>query len=82
MNAYLKKILIIFAALILLLTGLFGLILPILPGLIFIALGLILLSFYSPSTQLWITKYSKPHPSLYVAIQKTQKWLIRFIEKF
>ncbi len=69
------------AALVLLLAGFLGLILPVLPGLVFIALGLLLISLYSLTMRTWITNHTKPYPRLSLAIEKTQKWLAKFVGK-
>jgi len=73
MNAHLKRVLLLTAALVCIILGIVGLVLPFLQGLLFIAIGLILLSIASPSARSWIDSHTIRFPkvhALYIKIQK------------
>lgn len=82
MSQELKKTLVIAAGIIFVALGLAGLALPFLQGFLFLAIGLILLSLYSPRMQNWIHGYTKRHPRLHARVLRIRAWVIRIIERF
>lgn len=62
-----------------LILGLFGLVLPFLQGIIFLAIGLILLSFYSPKIRSQIEKHTQKYPHLFLAVKKIEAFLAKII---
>ena len=56
--------------------GVAGLVLPILNGIFFLALGLLLLSVYSPLAKQWLHWFGKRHPKLEHAVVRMESWLM------
>lgn len=59
--------------------GVLGLALPFLQGILFLAIGLILLSLASSNTRIWIESHTKRYPKLHALAQKTEKWVTGII---
>ncbi|MEK7190548.1 MAG: hypothetical protein AAB661_02175 [Patescibacteria group bacterium] len=74
-----KKVLVLTIAIIFIVLGLIGLVLPFLQGILFLAIGLFLLSLYSPSTRLWIEKHTEKYPRLFAIVKKVDNWLTKII---
>lgn len=74
-----KRILILTIAIIFILLGLVGFVLPLLQGFLFIIIGVILLSFCFPKVRLWINEHTKNYPRLFKMVDKTEKWLTKII---
>ncbi|MEI6280459.1 MAG: hypothetical protein WCP17_00450 [bacterium] len=70
-----KRALIIVIAVISILLGLIGLVLPILQGILFLFIGFFLLSFSFPETRTLIEKYTQKYPHLHSATIKIEKWI-------
>lgn len=79
MKKKIKKITILTVAILSLLVGVFGLALPLLPGVIFLLIGFLLFSLYYPKTRLWINKHLEKYPHLFSVIEKIEKWLVKTI---
>lgn len=79
MKTQIKKGLILIAAVLFLLLGVLGLFLPILQGLLFIAIGLILLSIISPKARTWVEhltrRFPKPHAFVEKLEEKIRRWI-------
>ena len=56
--------------------GTVGLALPFLQGLLFIAIGLILLSFAFPAIRHWMQAHTQKYPKLHSAIQRAEHWIL------
>jgi uncharacterized membrane protein YbaN (DUF454 family) len=74
-----KKALVLAIGIIFIILGLFGLVLPFLQGFIFLAIGLILVSFCFPKVRVWINKHTARYPHLSSVINKTEVWILKFI---
>lgn len=74
-----KKILVLTVGIIFIILGLFGLVLPFLQGIIFLAIGFILVSFCSPKIRLWVNKRTEGYPHLSSAINKIERWLNKIV---
>lgn len=74
-----KKILVLVVGIIFIILGLFGLVLPFLQGILFLAIGLLLVSFCSPKMRFHIKKHSERHERLFLLINKVETWLTKFI---
>ena len=61
------------------LVGILGLALPFIQGVLFIAIGLILLSFYSPGTREWMETHAKPYPKAHALLKGAERWIARVI---
>jgi len=79
MNKKVKKVAILTIGVVFIILGLFGLVLPFLQGFLFLAIGLILLSFSSPGIRITINKYAKRYPHLSNIIKKTDSWVAKFM---
>lgn len=79
MNRNLKRSLISIAGVIFIILGLIGLVLPFLQGILFLAIGVILLSIVSPSVRDWAERTTRRWPSLHEFVQKVQKKVTNFI---
>ena len=73
MNTRLKRVLLFTAAVIFILLGLLGLALPFLQGILFLAIGLILLSIASPAARTWIEHHTRKFPKIHAFVQKIEK---------
>jgi uncharacterized protein len=72
-----KRIVVITLGVFFLLLGLAGLVLPILQGWLFIAIGLLLLSMYSPKLRGWIHERTVKYPTLHAFVDKAEAWVVR-----
>lgn len=53
--------------------GILGLILPFLQGILFIIIGVFLLSFLSPALRSWIDKNTIKYPTIHTKIKKVEE---------
>lgn len=74
-----KRIFVLTIGVVFIILGLFGLILPLLQGIIFLAIGLILISLCSQKFRLWVNKHTQPYPQLFSVIKKMETWIAKFI---
>ncbi len=79
MQTKVKRILIVTLGIVFILLGLCGLVLPFLQGILFLIIGLLLVSLCFPRVRLWINKQAEPYPKLLAVILKAEKWILRFI---
>lgn len=79
MQKKVKKVLVLTVGIILIILGLFGLVLPFLQGIIFLAVGFILVSFSFPKVRLWVNKYTERYPHLFSIINKTEAWINKIV---
>ncbi|OGI62481.1 hypothetical protein A2818_01120 [Candidatus Nomurabacteria bacterium RIFCSPHIGHO2_01_FULL_40_12] len=79
MQKKIKRALILTLGVIFILLGLIGSVLPFVQGFILLAVGIILISFYSPKIRLWIEKHTEKYPHLSGAVKKLEKWIIDII---
>jgi uncharacterized protein len=70
----LKRILIITLGVLSIIVGLAGLVLPVLQGWFFLAIGAILLSMYSPGLRAWMDKHTVKYPKLHAFVGKAHDW--------
>ena len=73
MNKHLKRSLLFVAAFLFIVFGLIGLALPFLQGILFLAIGLILLSIASPTARTWIERHTRKLPKLHLFVEKVEK---------
>lgn len=79
MQKQVKKILILTIGIIFIVLGLLGLVLPFLQGILFLAIGFFLISFYFPKSYQWIEKHTEKYPHIYTKIKKVEAWIKKFI---
>ena len=59
--------------------GLIGLVLPFLQGFLFLAVGLIILSLYSPRVRAWTDKHTKRYPRLHAGVLRIEGWVVKVV---
>jgi uncharacterized protein len=74
-----KRIIVQIAGVTLVVLGVLGLALPFLQGILFLALGLILLSIASSKARRWIESHTTRYPKFHSFVQKTGKWVTNII---
>ncbi|OGC84632.1 hypothetical protein A3F55_03110 [Candidatus Adlerbacteria bacterium RIFCSPHIGHO2_12_FULL_53_18] len=74
-----KRIIIFTIGVFLLLLGVVSLALPFLQGILFILVGLFLLSTFSPTMREWIEKHTRRFPKVHEAVLKVQQFISRII---
>ncbi len=79
MQKKVKKVLVLTLGIIFIIFGLLGLVLPFLQGIIFLAIGFFLVSFYFPKSYLWIEKHTEKYPRISGKIKKVEIWIKKFI---
>lgn len=72
-----KRAIILAVGLCFLLLGVVGLVLPFLQGILFIAIGLILLSTFFPSLGEWVEDRTRHYPKVHHVVLKTQQFVRR-----
>jgi len=77
MHRHLKRTLVFFLGTCFIILGLVGLVLPILQGWLFLLIGLLLFSIYSPRLREWIDYYTKPYPKIHAMVSKAESWVAR-----
>jgi uncharacterized membrane protein YbaN (DUF454 family) len=61
--------------------GILGLFLPFLQGILFLVIGLLLLSAYSPSLREWMQTHTRKYPKLHYWVLRAEAWIERIIGK-
>ncbi len=79
MMKHTKRILIQIIAVVFLILGVIGLALPFFQGLLFILIGLILLSIYNPGVKQWSDSILGRYPALKKPIDSIEQFFIRII---
>lgn len=79
MHKHLKRVLVLSAGIFCILLGLVGLVLPFVQGLLFLAIGILLLSLYSPSMREWMYTHTKRFPKFHAVVEKVEDWVVRII---
>ncbi|OGG60064.1 hypothetical protein A3C86_03240 [Candidatus Kaiserbacteria bacterium RIFCSPHIGHO2_02_FULL_49_16] len=79
MHKEIKRILVLAAAVIFIVLGILGLALPFLQGILFLVIGLILLSIASSKARKWIESHTIRYPKLHAFVEKTEKWMTGII---
>lgn len=74
-----KKLIVQFVALLFLILGVLGLFLPFLQGILFILMGLILLSIYHPGIKERTDAILKKYPAFKGPVDKVEQFFIRII---
>lgn len=79
MHRKIKRVTILTIGIIFVFFGILGLALPFLQGFLFLAIGLILLSVYSPAAHERIEKITKRYPKFHAIMEKIETWVARTI---
>ncbi len=59
--------------------GIAGLVLPFLQGILFLALGIVLLSISSPEARQWLERHTRRFPPIHAAVEKMEQLVVRVI---
>ncbi len=76
-----RHALLIIVAIFLIVLGLAGLILPLLPGILFILIGVMLLSAYNPRFEFWLHEQTKKYPPLHKMALDFKAFIERILGK-
>lgn len=79
MRKKLKRVLVVGLGVFFILLGLVGLVLPILQGWLFLAIGILLLSVYSPKLRAWVDRNTAKYPKLNIVVEKANSWVVRVV---
>jgi uncharacterized membrane protein YbaN (DUF454 family) len=77
MPQYLKRALLLICGIAFILLGIVGLVLPFLQGILFIAIGIILLSILSPRFRAFIEIHTRKFPRLHNRIKGIEVWIVK-----
>ncbi len=75
MRKKIKKILVLTIGGIFALVGLFGLLLPFLQGVLFLAIGIVLLSIASSTVRGWIEVHTRRYPKFHAFVERVERWV-------
>jgi len=75
----LKRALILTAGIVFIIFGLIGLVLPFLQGILFLAIGFILLSLWSPRIREYLDRHTIRFPRVHKVIRDVEGWVVRLI---
>jgi uncharacterized membrane protein YbaN (DUF454 family) len=81
LKKHLKILVTIILALLCILVGIAGLVLPLLPGVVFVVLGLLLIATVSPRVDSWINKITFKYPLTRAPAEALKKFIERIIGK-
>ncbi len=79
MKRHVKRTLVAILACVCLLLGLAGLVLPVLQGLLFLAVSVVLFSILSPTIGQWAESHTRKYPKVHTVVKKVEAWLRRVI---
>ena len=79
MRKKLKRGFVLTGAILFILIGLVGLVLPFLQGLLFITIGLLLLSLVVPQVRLFLDRHTIRYPHIHRAVLKAEGWVVRVV---
>lgn len=74
-----KRIFILTLGALFVLFGIVGLVLPFLQGFLFLAIGILLISIYSPRIRHWLDSHTVKYPKLHQAVLKVEGWIIKVV---
>lgn len=81
MKGFIRHGIIIILALCLIIVGTAGLVLPLLPGLLFILVGVLLLSAYNPRFEFWLHEQTKKYPPVHKIVKDLEAFIDRILGK-
>ncbi|MDQ5955390.1 MAG: hypothetical protein QG621_393 [Patescibacteria group bacterium] len=79
MKRHIKRTAILVLACVCLLLGLAGLVLPILQGVLFLAVSLVLFPILSPTIGTWAETHTRKYPKVHAVVKRVEDWLRRVI---
>ncbi len=79
MRRHIKRITFIVVGVLFVLLGFVGIVLPVLQGFLFLAIGLIFLSISSPRFRVWIESHTRRYPKVHAVIEKLERWIVSIV---
>ncbi len=79
MKRHIKRTALCILACFFLLLGLAGLVLPILQGVLFLAISLVLFSILSPTIGAWAETHTRKYPKVHKIVKDIEAWVTRLI---
>jgi uncharacterized protein len=79
MRKKLKRATVLVAGIVFIFFGLIGLVLPFLQGILFLAIGLILLSLWSPKIREFVDRHTIKYPKIHKVVREVETWVVRYI---
>lgn len=79
MHKKLKRSLILITGILFIVLGLIGLVLPLVPQVLFFAIGLILLSLISPRVRDFLDTHTTRFPRIHKVIREVEEWVVRIV---
>ena len=76
-----KRAAVLIVGFIFVLFGILGLFLPFLQGILFLVIGLLLLSAYSPKLREWMQMHTRKYPKLHYWVVRAEAWIERILGK-
>lgn len=76
-----KRTIVLILGVLFVLLGLVGLVMPFLQGILFLIIGILLLSTYSPSLREWIQTHTRRYPKLHYWVVRAEAWIESIIGK-
>ena len=76
-----KRALVLIVGALFVVFGIIGLFLPFLQGILFLVIGALLLSAYSPSLREWMQTHTRKYPKLHYWVLRAEAWVERIIGK-
>ncbi|OGC82851.1 hypothetical protein A3D68_02625 [Candidatus Adlerbacteria bacterium RIFCSPHIGHO2_02_FULL_52_17] len=74
-----KRTVIFVLGILFLIFGVIGLVLPFLQGILFLAIGLMLLSLFSPTLREWLERHTRKYPKLHSAVLSIEQFIRRIV---
>jgi uncharacterized membrane protein YbaN (DUF454 family) len=79
MKKHIKRTILFILACFFLLLGLAGLVLPILQGVLFLAVSVVLFSILSPTIGHWAENHTRKYPKIHKIVKDIGNWVRRFV---
>ena len=76
-----KRVIVLALGLVFIVLGVIGLALPFLQGFLFLAIGILLSSLYSPATRAWLDKHTVKYPKMHKVVLKVEDFARRALDK-
>ncbi|MBX4192499.1 DUF454 family protein [Candidatus Parcubacteria bacterium] len=75
MIKHVKRTLLLVLGVLFLILGVIGLFLPFLQGVLFLAIGLLIISICLPQVREWMMVHTRKYPKLHDRVEKLDEWL-------
>lgn len=79
MKKHFKRSFVMVLAVVFIALGLIGLFLPFLQGVLFLFIGILLISMYSPRVRTWLDRHTTKYPHLHKFVLRAEGWVVRVL---